>query len=283
MFNGRPLYHGFPRPHDGNHDVAKSWLKIGNPTEVKVFVVENTFTAHIIDIVSVRGLTKKIPQVALYIKNEDVYIRVDFRLDGFIDILCNHTVSKGKIDVEVGIRFSNLHYYVEEITKVPQLSSTGKALKKKPKIKPVVGEYYNLYSNKMCAFNYQYIGTFTATEGINFDPYGDISGKKYHVFITLIDNDIVVVCFRSIPINIRKQYDGSEEDFTKQSTIISQQGSLGQYGFGHKTAISLDTNKKELSFIGISTNNNDYDAYSRGNANAVNFADIWSTIVGKLK
>lgn len=262
MFNGKPLYHGFPRPLDGKHDSAKLWMNRGKPTEVKEFTVDNNFTAYIFDSVSVRGMSSKIPQVALYLKDEDVYVRVDFRLDGLIGILCNHTVSKGKIGVSVGLRFSGLNYYVEEIAKVPQLSGTGKAIKKKPKIKPVIGQYYNLDANNISPFKQQYLGTFTVAEGINFDPYGDISGKKYHVFVTMLRTHTVVDCFRSIPVNIREQDEGIEKDFTKQASITTDRGTLGQYHFGDNREITLDIHDKRLSFTDTKSNNTNNSTFT---------------------
>jgi len=271
MFNGKPLYHGFPRPLNGKHDSAKKWINWGKPSEIKEFTVENKFTAYIFDSVSVRGMSSKIPQVALYLKDEDVYVRVDFRLDGLIGILCNHTVSKGKISVSVGLRFSGSNYYVEEIAKVPQLSGAGKAIKKKPKIKPVIGQYYNLDANNISPFKQQYLGTFTVAEGINFDPYGDISGKKYHVFVTMLRTHTVVDCFRSIPVNIREQDEGIENDFTKHTTITTEYGSLGQYYFGNNVAITLDIHNKLLSFTDSNTINNDMFTCDANNST---FTDI---------
>lgn len=256
MFNGKPLYHGFPRPVNGKHDSAKNWQMWGEPSGVKDFTVDNVFTGYIMYNVSERGMSSKIPQIALYLKDHDVYVRVDFRLDGLINILCNHTVSNGEIDVDVGIRFSGSNYYVDEISTIPQTSKTTNG-KKKPKLKPVVGEFYNINTCQIYPFQHQYLGQFVATKGTNFgSPYGDISGKKYHVFVMNNRQYTVVDCFRSIPVNIRQQNNtsGIDVDFTTHSKIVTSKGSLGQYGFDYE--IELDIQNKTISFTTKSRHSN---------------------------
>lgn len=272
MFNGKPLYHGFPRPVNGKHDSAKKWQSYRKPHEIKDFTVDNTFTGYIVDDVSVRCRSVKIPQIALYLKDHDVYVRVDFRLDGLIHILCNHTVSNSKINVDVGIRFSGSNYYVDEISKILQTHSTKG--KKTPKLKPVVGEFYNINPN-IAPLQHQYLGQFIATKGTEIEPYGDISGKKYHVFVMDNGQHAVIDCFRSIPVNIRQQHNGSGKDFTTYSKISTPKGSLGMYGFDND--IEIDIQNETISFTNNhSTNNNQY----RG-CDSSSFTYAMKTILGK--
>ena len=103
-------------------------------------------------------------------------------------------------------------------------STTGNVVKKKTKLKPVVGELYNINSNVNGCFTHQYLGMFTALDGASIDPYGDIGGKKYHVFATRLGSDTVIDCFRSVPVNIRKLDLECGDDFTSQTITTTEKG-----------------------------------------------------------
>lgn len=240
-YNGRKLYHGFPRPMHGSHKTAKEWLTNANHQETVELVTDNRFNAYIFENVSSRGMrnSSKIPQVVLHFKEHDVYVCVDFRLDGLINILTNHSVTKGVVDVDVGVRFSGTNYYIEEISNILTPVETVKGSTKKPKIRPTVGEWY--YLDKQKHRSYQYIGCYVSESGTSRYNGDDISGKKFHLFVCEFHDTVMVNGYRSIPINISVAH-RQRINFTDKLKITTTYGNIGSYGFDGTILIDLINN-----------------------------------------
>ena len=246
-FKGKKLLHGFPRPVSGSQKSAISWMTSSlYSTSTDTFQTDNAFDAWIIDSVSERGQSSKIPQVALFIPDKNLYVQVDLRLDGLINILCKHGVTGGRIDVKVGIRFSGANYYVDELSSVPDIPMKPAKSSKKNSTVLVEGEYYSIDGTL-----YKYMGEyFSSTENIP----RSISGKTYKFFLGCFVDRPLLKFTRSVSVSLihSKRSNRQIAEYSRGAKIASRHATVG--GYGMRTGAEVDTVTRVFKARGDSTN-----------------------------
>lgn len=230
-FNGKRMYNAFPRTPHGCHKTATEWMGKNGVT----FDSDNEFDAYMIDTISTRGLYchGKILKVVLYLPNDDVYMLVDFRVDGLLPILLDEGITNGKVNTKVGLEFKGSNYYVKRLSDVPNIAPPVKKTKTKNPT-PIIGQYYD---------DMIYMGQFKNLEDNRlYYLYGRTFTNAFNQLCYMID------CYLSVPKSTVTTTNVNYQHLINNPQIVTEYGSIKMYGF-NGGSIVVDNVNKTIKFI----------------------------------
>ena len=110
---GKDVYSSWPKLLHTDPSSAISWAEgMWHKSPYFSVEVDNSFKdAMVLDNFDERGQSSKIPKAVVYNEEKDVYLMIDFRLDGLVETLTNSSISKQIIKCDMALRFSGGNYY----------------------------------------------------------------------------------------------------------------------------------------------------------------------------
>jgi len=283
IYDSKPLYPCWPKMLHTNSESAERWAQgYYKGRDWFTVTMKNTFTdAYVLNTVSTRYRSAKVPQAIVYCEEKDCYLQFDFRSDALVETLLEGVIDHGKICQAMSFRFTAGNYYF-----VPQHGKSWQEFKEaftvnnRPKTAktteveigvPFIGSFDQPHV---------YLGAYKCVQDDSYEENSrdpglktDYTGKTVHLYHECrtfghraddganppmaINKSKMNVKSLDIPDDVNiSTVDGNKVTRTNRIT-------KGSYGVGFYTDMWIDHDAKEIKIVEkVPVKNNTYNCWN---------------------